>query len=95
MALINTKKLPRAVFEEKSNSFPASNSKAPEAPSAIPNALNQVNFSFLDRMAIIMTRIGVVTIIKEAFTGVLKLNPLKNISWLSATPNIPQKNKRK
>ena len=40
------------------------------------------------------TKIGLVHIIMDAFTGVVSARPLKKNNWLVATPVNPQKRKR-
>ena len=40
------------------------------------------------------TKIGLVHMIMEAFTGVVRDSPLKKNNWLVATPVNPQKRKR-
>ena len=39
----------------------------------------------------IKTMMGVVVIITGAFKGEVNIKPLKNMSWLTATPNKPQR----
>ena len=67
-------------------------SRAPETPKIIPIILLIVIRSPTIIDAAINTMIGFVVIIRAPLMGAVRSSPLKNKSWLIATPNTAQKN---
>lgn len=95
-ALRKTYISPRKVSELKEIVLPnASKKTAPQAPSRMPIIFFEVTFSLINTAAAIKTKMGVAVMMMEALMGVVRARPLKNNTWLMATPLSPQQMRRK
>ena len=87
MALTKTRKFPKPAFVALPMDFPYRIRKAvPINPSIIPKTIRFCMRSFIINAESVNTIIGVETIITAALMGEVRLNPLKNVSILKATP---------
>ena len=87
MALTKTKKLPKPAFVALPMDFPYKIRNAvPINPRIIPKTIRFCMRSFIIMAESVNTIIGVETIITAALMGEVRLNPLKKVSILNATP---------
>lgn len=87
MALTKTKKLPKPALFTLPTDLPYTIKKiVPSSPRIIPAAILFFMGSFVNNADKTSTIIGVHTMITAADIGEVKLNPLKKVSILKATP---------
>ena len=87
MALTKTRKFPNPAFVALPMDFPYIIRKAvPIRPSRIPKTILFCMRSFIINAESVKTIMGVETIITAALMGEVRLNPLKKVSMLKATP---------
>lgn len=87
MALTKTRKFPNPAFVALPMDFPYRMRKAvPINPRIIPKTIRFCMRSFMINAESVKTIIGVETMITAALMGEVRLNPLKKVSILNATP---------